>query len=133
MAYQLFKPTSRGSGVTQLLIDRDTKLTPAFKAFLEKAGVKIKLTPRSPNCNAIGERWVRTLRRELLDRMIFFGDTKPRSAVKEFVARYHQERPHQALDNKLLEPGVEVDRASGNVKRRDRLDGILRYYHRAVA
>ncbi len=133
-ARSLVDPDAKSmNGVTHLLIDRVSKFAPAFKAFLENAGVKIKLTPpRSPNCNATAERFVGTLRRELLDRMIFLGEAMLRSAVREFVAHYHQERSHPSFDNEILEPGAEVGRETGKIERRDRLGEILRYYHRAA-
>ncbi len=122
------------NGVAHLLIGRDSKFTSALKTFLENAGVTIKLTPpRSPNCNAICERWVGTLRRELLNWMIFFGEASLRAAVNAFVAHYHEERSHQSFDNSILAPRIDVGRAVGAVKRRDRRGGILRYYHRAAA
>jgi len=113
------------NGVTYLLIDRDGKFTPAFKNVLKQGGVKVKLTPaRSTNCNAICERFVGTLRRELLDRVIFFGGPSRRSVMNESVRHYHSERTHQSFENAILEPGVEVARVTGTIKRRDRLGGI---------
>jgi putative transposase len=134
-ARNLVDPDAKSmAGVTHLIIDRDTKFTPVFKSFLETAGVKIVLTPaRSPNCNAIAERFAGTLRREILNRMIFFGAEHLRGALTEFVAHYHGERPHQAMGNEILEPGAEVGKTVGAIHRRDRLGGFLRYYHRAAA
>jgi transposase InsO family protein len=126
--------TGPAFGVTHLVIDRDTKFTPIFKSFLETSGVKIVITPaRSPNCNAIAERYAGTLRRELFRRMIFLGEAHLRRALAEFIAHYHGERPHQGMGNQILEPGPEVGKSAGEIRRRDRLGGILRYYHRAAA
>ncbi len=120
-------------GVTHLIVDRDGKFTPAFKRVLKHAAVQVVLTPAgAPDCNAIAERIVGTLRRELLDRMIFFGESSLRQAVNSFVEHYHAERPRQSFDNEILEPGPEVGRTVGRLTRRDRLGGLLRYYHRAA-
>ena len=50
-----------------------------------------------------------------------------------FLAHYHVERNHQAFDNRLIDPGEEVGRTAGEVACRERLGGILRYYHRKAA
>ena len=65
--------------------------------------------------------------------MIFFGETPLRNAVREFLAHYHGERNHQGMGNRILMPGDEVGRTSGNVECRERLGGLLRYYHGKAA
>jgi hypothetical protein len=65
--------------------------------------------------------------------MIFFGETPLRNAVKEWLAHYHGERPHQGLGNRLIEPGAEASRATGKVECRARLGGMLNYYYRQAA
>ncbi len=63
-------------------------------------GVAVKRnTPASPNLNARAERWVQTVKRELLDRFVVFGETHSRYLLAEFLSHYHQNRPHQALGN----------------------------------
>ena len=56
-----------------------------------------------------------------------------RETVTEFVAHYHGERPHQGLDHRILEPGPEVGESVGDVDCRERLGGLLKYYHRQAA
>ena len=63
--------------------------------------------------------------------MIFFGEDALRKAVYEFVAHYHTERNHQALGNRLIVPVTEE--MTGPVERRQRLGGLLNYYHRQAA
>jgi hypothetical protein len=46
---------------------------------------------------------------------------------------YHEERPHQGLQNRLIQPGAEANRSQGEVECRNRLGGMLRYYHREAA
>jgi len=65
--------------------------------------------------------------------MIFFGEMSLKTAVVGFLGHYHQERNHQGLDNRLIEPGEEVGRTAGEVVCRERLGGMLRYYYRKAA
>src|SRR5258708_6114239 len=82
-------------GKRHLLMDRDGKYCDMFRAVLRHAGVKpLRLPPRSPDLNAFAERFVRTIKEECLDRIIFFGENMLRHAVKEFAAHYHRERNH---------------------------------------
>ena len=121
-------------GKRYILMDRDTKFSEAFRRIVQETGVKpVRLPPRSPNLNSHLERFWRSLREECVDRMIFFGETALRQAVKEFVTHFLCERNHQGLANRLIEPGQEVGRRSGEVQCRERLGGILRYYYRKAA
>ena len=93
----------------------------------------IRLPPKSPNLNAYAERFVRSIKDECLNRMIFIGEASLRRAVREFMAHYHAERNHQGLGNRLIrgeEPSVP---ACGPVERRIRLGGMLSFYHHAAA
>ena len=83
--------------------------------------------------NAYLERFMRSLKSECLDRTIFFGRASLERALKEFVEHYHSERNHQGLDNRIIEPGDEVGRRTGEVQCRERLGGMLRYYYRKAA
>jgi hypothetical protein len=74
-----------------------------------------------------------SIKSECLDKMIFFGEKSLRNATKSFLEHYHGERNHQGLDNKLINPGPEVGRTSGEVECRERLGGLLNYYHRPAA
>jgi putative transposase len=98
----------------------------------KSAGVRIVLTPiRAPNANAYAERFVRSIREECLDRLILFGERRLFRALHEFVAHYHGERNHQGLANELITPATAVPGAT-QVRCRDRLGGLLRYYYRAA-
>src|SRR6185312_8430377 len=111
-----------------------TKFTDQFRSILEQEGiVSVLLPPKSPNLNANLERFFRSLKSECLSRMIFFGEKSLRNATASFLAHYHTERNHQGLGNKLIEPGPEVGQAAGEVERRERLGGLLNYYHRRAA
>ena len=121
-------------GKRYVLMDRDGKFSPAFQAILTTEGVNALLLPaKSPNLNAHLERFHRSLKEECLERMIFFGEASLRNAVREFLAHYHGERHHQGMGNRILVPGEEAGRTTGAVQCRERLGGLLRYYHRQAA
>jgi transposase InsO family protein len=117
-----------------LLMDRDMKFSEAFRLTLEQGGVEaVRLPPRSPNLNPNLERFMRSLKEECLERMIFFGERSLQVAIAEFLGHFHTERNHQGLGNRLIEPGEEVGRTAGNLACRERLGGMLRYYYRRAA
>jgi len=93
----------------------------------------IRLPPMSPNLNAHAERFVRSIKDECLNRMIFFGQASLRRAIGEYMGHYHEERNHQGLENRLIRgiPGVAA--AEGAIHRRSRLGGMLNYYYRSAA
>jgi len=82
--------------------------------------------------NALAERFVRSIKSECLNRMIFFGRASLQHAVGEFMVHYHAERNHQGLENRLLRP-APVIKPFLPVHRRQRLGGMLSYYFRAAA
>jgi hypothetical protein len=117
-----------------LLMDRDGKFSTAFREILENEGVEpVLLPPRSPNLNAHLERFHRSLKEELLERMIFFGETALRNAITCFLQHYHTQRNHQGLANQIIHPGEEVGKSSGEVRCRELMGGMLRYYYRQAA
>ena len=116
-----------------LLHDRDPLFGDAFRETLAAAGVQtVRLPPRSPNLNAFAERFVRTIKESCLDRVILMGEASFRRAIREFVAHYHGERNHQGLQNQLITRPV-AHRQDGPIACRDRLGGLLKYYHRPAA
>ena len=121
-------------GTRYLLLDRDTKYSDAFRTHLVREGIDvIRLPPKAPNLNAFAERFVRSIKEECLSRMIFFGHASLRHAVTQFAAHYHSERNHQGLENRLLQPLSAFGASHATVKRRERLGGMLSYYHRLAA
>jgi putative transposase len=122
------------NGKRYILMDRDAKFSAAYRAILENAGVEpVRLPPRSPNLNAYQERFMRSLKEECLDRLVFFGELSLRRAVRQFLEHYHAERSHQGLGNRLINAGAEVGRRAGEMHCRERLGGVLRYYYRQAA
>jgi len=117
-----------------LLHDRSALFTEQFGRVLRSAEVEIlRLPARSPNLNAYAERFVRAIRYECLDQMVFFGETSLRRAVEQFVARYNRERNHQSLENKIIQPEATEFPTEGSICRRKRLGGLLNYYYREAA
>ena len=117
-----------------VLHDRDTKFCAAFQDVLRSCGIQpLALPPRSPNLNAYAERFVRTIKEDCLNRMLFFGEDMLRNTIREFVIHYHEERNHQALDNQLLTKPVRNGDRRGRLRRRERIGGMLNYYFREAA
>jgi transposase InsO family protein len=118
-----------------LLHDRDQKFCPAYHQLLDDAGVKrLPLPPRSPNLNAIAERFIRSVKSEALSQFILFGEKSLRHVLSEYLAHYHAERPHQGKGNVILFPGPRPEGAAeGPIECRERLGGTLKYYERKAA
>jgi hypothetical protein len=88
--------------------------------------------------NSIMERWVRTCRRELLDRTLIWNQQHLLYTLRKYEQFYNLHRPHQAIANARLtaplpEPITDPHRlAQLNIHRRDRLGGVLREYEHAA-
>jgi hypothetical protein len=116
-----------------LICDQDPKWTPAMEALLTAASMRVVRTPAAaPNCNAHAERFVRSIKEECLERIVPIGEWHLRRAIREFVEHYHAERNHQAIGTALIEP-LRAQPATGAVRRRQRLGGILNFYYRSAA
>ena len=117
-----------------LIMDRDDKFCPAFLNIIKDSGVELVRCPvKAPNCNAIAERFIRSIREECLNKMIFFGLNSLRRAVSEYVEHYHEERNHQGLGNRLIAPKIVQGSTRGEVYRKERLGGLLKFYYRKAA
>ena len=82
--------------------------------------------------NAYAERFVRSIKSECLAQVIPIGEGHLRRAVREYVDHYHGERNHQGIGNRLIDSSVDVSRTRGSIECRERLGGLLRFYHRAA-
>lgn len=117
-----------------LIHDRDGKYTMQFDEILESAGVRpIRLPPRSPNLNAYAERFVLSIKSECLNKIIFAGEKSLRRTITSYVEHYHTERNHQGLDNCILFPTDKICTSTGEIKCKERLGGLLKYYYRKAA
>jgi putative transposase len=130
----------RGQHPRLLIHDRDKKFSRAFDAILESEGIRVIRTPvRAPNANAHAERWVGTLRRECLDRLLIFRRRQLEHVLRIYIRHYNERRPHRALDLQAPDP-TSIQAARGDpiasaaaVRRRDMLGGLLHEYEAAAA
>jgi hypothetical protein len=119
-----------------LIHDRDTKYCQSFRNIIESGDVKtLPLPARSPNLNAFSERWVKSVKDDCLSKLILFGETSLRRALREYLIHYHAERNHQGKDNVLLFPTAKkaMNRVDGSINCKERLGRLLKYYHREAA
>jgi putative transposase len=115
-----------------LIHDRDPLCTRRFRELVQGAGVtSVRLPPRSPNLNALAERFVLSIKSECLNRLVTLGERHLRRAIAEYVEHYRHERTHQGLGNRLIEGVPEP--ASGRVVHRERLGGLLKHHYREAA
>jgi putative transposase len=118
-----------------LIRDRDSKFTAAFDAVFTAIDVRIIKTPvRAPRANAIAERFIGTLRRELLDRTLIIDQRHAASALAEYAYHYNSHRPHRALGQAApLRPLPQPTTSETiTVQRRDRLGGLLHEYQQVA-
>lgn len=118
-----------------LIHDRDPLYTAEFRSTLKSADVRsLKLPAESPILNPNAERFVRSMKSECLDRMIFFGVKHLRVAIAQFIEHYHRERNHQGIGYALIErPNEQAGDRVTPIECRSRLGGLLKFYHRAAA
>lgn len=128
-----------GCRARYMIRDRDGKFPELFNAILTDAGIDIVLSGiRIPRMNCIMERWVQTCRRELLDRTLIWNQRHLLHALHEFEQFYNGHRPHQGIANArplyALPPQIAdpATMARLDVRRRDRLGGILHEYEHAA-
>ena len=115
-----------------LIIDRDAIFSPRFKSIIGGSGVEMLLTAyQAPNMNAYAERFVRSIKSECLDQMIFLGRGSLVHAIAEYAAHYHEERSHQGIGNEMLSGATS--QGEGVIETRERLGGLLKSYHRQAA
>ena len=90
---------------------------------------RVKLPARSPNLNAFAERWVRSVKSEVLSKRILFGEQSLRHALKHYTAHFHEERLHQGMGNVIPFPSTQpANDREGPLLYHERLGGLLKYY-----
>jgi transposase InsO family protein len=123
-----------------LIHDRDAKFPRAFDTLLASDGIRVIRTPvRAPNANAHMERWIGTVRRECLDRLLILGRRQLEHVLRVYVKHYNDSRPHRALD--LTPPNWRIRSPIARVatpqalpvSRRDLLGGLIHEYELAAA
>ena len=117
-----------------LVRDRAGQFTPSFDAVLADAGIEVvKIPPRCPRANCFAERLVLTIRTELTDRMLIFGERHLRRVLAEYTAHYNMQRPHRALQLRPPRPESPVpEPVHGRIRRRSVLGGLINEYEPAA-
>ena len=112
-----------------------SKFSRAFDQVFRSEGIDVIHTPiRAPQANAHAERFVRTIRAESLDWLPIIGRRHLETVLRIYTAHYNRERPHRGLA--LLSPdstSAEPQPSGREIKRRERLGGLIHEYHRAAA
>jgi putative transposase len=136
----LMELDDRDGRVRFLLHDRDAKFPAAFDVLLASEMIKVIRTPvQAPNANAHIERWVGSVRRECLDRMLIVGRRQLEHVLRVYVRHYNRGRPHRALDLRPPDSsahspvGATSTPQSLHVNRRDLLGGLIHEYELTAA
>jgi transposase InsO family protein len=121
------------TSATWLIRNRDTKFTTGFDEVFRSEGMRVIRTPfRAPRANAIAERFVGTVRRECLDRILILGRRHLVAVLGEFVDHYNTHRPHRTLGQTPPCPSAPPDVGSVTPARRvvrtERLGGLIHEY-----
>jgi hypothetical protein len=126
----------RGRRYRFLIHDRDAKFSRAFDAHYHDEGVHVIRTPvRAPNANAHRERWVGSVRRECLDRLLIFNRRQLERILGVYVRHYNGQSPHRALELRPPDPSrpPRDGPAPKVIRRRDILGGIIHEYEAVAA
>jgi putative transposase len=126
----------RASHFRFLIRDRAGQFTAAFDAVLAGSGIEVvKIPPCCPRANAYAERWVRTVRSEVTDRMLIAGQFHLRAILDEYAAHDNQHRPHRARNLRPPRAGEltpVADPGEAKVGRRRVLGGLMSEYYQAA-
>jgi putative transposase len=113
-----------------LIRDRAGQFTASFDALLADAGIAAaKIPPRSPRANADAERFVLTVRTEVTDRMLIFGQRHLRAVLAQYARHDNQRRPHRALQLQPPQPDHPIPTiTTERNRRRSLLGGLINEY-----
>jgi putative transposase len=129
---------NRAHSVKYLIRDRDTKFTSSFDEVFRSEDIGIIRTPtRAPRANAFAERFVGTVRRECLDRMLIFGRRHLEQVLADYVVHYNDHRPHRAIEQQApltvgTSPASTGDPDLARLRRTDKLGGLIHEYELAA-
>jgi len=122
-----------------LIHDRGSNFTASFDAVFEATGARIlRSAVQAPRMNAICERLVGTLRRELLDRVLILGEAHLRTVLTGYQAHYNTARPHQGIaqhvpaDERATHPMTVTDAGTWQIRRKPVLNGLINEYTQAA-
>ncbi|MCP3877869.1 MAG: transposase [Sulfitobacter sp.] len=128
--------TSQLTGARALVRDRGSQFIDAFDEIFRTEGLKILRTPvRTPVANTFAERWIGSIRRELLDRTIIWNQRQLERLIIEYVAHYNGHRPHRSLKQRPPDAAHEPPPTmpgSITVLRTTRCDGLINEYENAA-
>jgi putative transposase len=118
-----------------LIRDRDSKFSLPFDEVFRSEGIRVVKTPvRAPKANAIAERFARTVRAECLDWLLILNRRHLERVLRVYVDHYNRERPHRTLELQPPEPDTQPQRSpKGQIRRHDRLGGLIHEYQRQAA
>jgi len=118
-----------------LLRDRDSKYTGPFDEVFRSEQIRILRTPlRAPKANAIAERFMRTVRGECLDWLLILNRRHLERVLRVYIEHYNAERPHRAIALRPPDPpSARTGTTTDEIRRRDKLGGLLHEYYRAAA
>ena len=123
-------------GAGALVRDRGSQFIDTFDEIFRAEGFKILKTPvRTPVANSFAERWIGSIRRELLDRTIIWNRRQLERLVGDYIEHYNQHRPHQSLGQRPPTPDhgpPEAPPATVTVLRTSRCDGLINEYRNAA-
>jgi transposase InsO family protein len=124
----------RATAFRFLVRDRAGQFTASFDAVLAGAGIDtVKSPPRCPRANCFAERFVLTVRTELTDRILIFGERHLRTVLTQFGNHYNRRRPHRALHLQPPRPDLPApDLNQQQIRRRPVLGGLINEYERAA-
>jgi transposase InsO family protein len=116
-----------------LVRDRDGIYGAAFDTRVDHLGIEqVKIAPRSSWQNGCAERWVGTLRRELLDHVIVLGERHLLRLIHQHMAYYNEDRPHMALQGDAPVARAAEPPSAGKVVALSRVGGLHHRYTRAA-
>ena len=117
-----------------LVRDRAGQFAASFDAVMADAGIEVvKIPPRCPRANCFAERFVLTVRTEVTDRMLIFGEQHLRRVLAEYTAHYNRRRPHRSLKLRPPRPDAPVrEPIRGRIRRRPILGGLINEYEAAA-
>jgi putative transposase len=120
-----------------LVRDRGSQFTDAFDEVFRTEGINILNTPvRTPVANALTERWIGTLRRELLDRTLVWNRQQLERIVVDYIAHYNEHRPHRSLDQHppaaAARTAIRPPDSENHVHRTNRCTGLIHQYRNAA-
>jgi len=120
-------------GIKTVIMDRDPIFTQDFRHLLAEAGSEPhRIAPRCPWENAYAERFIRSLKENLLRKCLFTSESALRLALAEFQAYFNHERPHQGIDNRTVLGNSDVPQSTGKAVRIPRVGGLINHYERVA-